>query len=322
MKTLDELRVFYNTELLAELNQFEAKRRQVMQNSVIVFAVLLVCGLLIGGAIVTCTGNPVMLLLPLIIGIALGAAVFGFLNRDYKAEFKQRIISRLIRFVEPQLTYQPQQCVSKEVFKQSSIFQHHIDRYHGEDCVSGKVGQTEIVFSEVHAEYMTTSGSGKHRRTEWHTIFKGLFFIADFNKYFHGQTVILPDTAEKLFGGFGQTLQSWTPGRAELIKLEDPEFEKEFVVYGDDQVEARYILSPSLMQRITEFRNKTGGNLYLSFTGSRLYVAVPLARNMFEPSYFTCAADFKCIEEYYHDLLLAVGIVEDLNLNTRIWSKT
>ena len=44
--------------------------------------------------------------------------------------------------------------------------------------------------------------------------------------------------------------------RPPLVKLEDPEFEKHFVVSGEDQVEARYILSTCLMQRLTDFRNK------------------------------------------------------------------
>ena len=72
--------------------------------------------------------------------------------------------------------------------------------------------------------------------------------MADFNKNFNGHTVVLPDTAEKILGKFGQSLQSMS-SRGELVKLEDPEFEKEFCVYGDDQVEARYILSPALMKR-------------------------------------------------------------------------
>lgn len=321
MKTLDELKQYYDSELLTELRQLEAQRKQVMRSSLIAFGVILIMGLIVGAIILSSTGNPIALLIGLIAAVILGAIVSGFLSRGYKSEFKQRIIGRLVRFIEPALTYRPEHCITEDVFQQSDIFQHRIDRYDGEDYVSGKVGQTEITFSEVHAEYKTTSGSGKNRQTHWHTIFKGLFFIADFNKHFQGQTAVLPDTAEKLFGRFGQTLQSMAPGRNQLIKLEDPEFERHFVVYGSDQIEARYILSPALMQRICDFKQKTNTELYLSFTGSKVYVAIPVTKNMFEPAYFSCVADFECIAEYYRDLIVAVGIVEDLNLNTRIWTK-
>ncbi|MFT5169968.1 MAG: hypothetical protein ACI8Q2_000583, partial [Candidatus Omnitrophota bacterium] len=43
--------------------------------------------------------------------------------------------------------------------------------------------------------------------------------------------------------------------------------------------------------------------------------------NLFEPRIFKTLLDFKPIEEYFEDLSFAIGIVEDLNLNTRIWSK-
>jgi hypothetical protein len=322
MKTIEELKTFYETELLSDLRQLEGRRKQAMQSSMIAFAAILIVGL-IAGMIILANGGPApLLIIPVVLAVIVGCGVFGLMSSGYKSEFKNRVIAPLIRFIAPGLEYRPEQCISKDIFKGSGIFTQRIDRYRGEDCVLGKVDQTQIMFSEVHAEYKTTSGTGKNRRTEWHTIFKGLFFIADFNKHFNGQTLVLPDTAQKLFGRFGQTLQSWAVGRGELIKMEDPLFEHEFVVYGTDQIEARYILSPSLMQRITEFKIKTGDRLYLSFTGSKVYVAVPIARNMFEPAYLSCADDFKCISEYYADLSMAIGIVDELNLNTRIWSKT
>ncbi len=321
MKTLDELKDFYQTELTADLQQLEARRRQVAQNSMIAGGVVFVLGLIITGAIMAQGAPPVVLVFVLIGCIVVGAIAFAIIGRGYKAEFKQRIISKIIGFLEPGLTYRPDGLIDKHTFKASALFNHSIDRYKGEDRVQGIVGKTDIAFSEIHAEYKTTSGTGKNRRTQWHTIFKGLFFIADFNKHFRGQTVVLPDTAEKLFGGFGKMLQSWNAARADLIKLEDPEFEREFVVYGSDQIEARYILSPALMRRILDFQRKTGTKIHLSFTGSNVYVALPMAKNCFEPKYFAAADDFTAIAEYYHDLNLAIRIVEDLNLNTRIWTK-
>ncbi|MHC4389637.1 MAG: DUF3137 domain-containing protein [Planctomycetota bacterium] len=185
------------------------------------------------------------------------------------------------------------------------------------DYVSGKIGATRIEFSELHAEYESGSGKNRSRRT----VFKGLFFIADFNKHFTCQTIVLPDTAENLFGSFGKLFQSWNILRGQLIKLEDPEFERNFVVYGNDQIQARYILSTSLMERIVDFKRKTNRRIYLSFVGSKVFVAISFTKDLFEPRLFQTILDFGLIQEYFGDLQLAVGIVEDLNLNTRIWSK-
>ena len=116
-------------------------------------------------------------------------------------------------------------------------------------------------------------------------------------------------------------LQSWNLSRPDLIQLEDPEFEKEFVVYGKDQIEARYILSLSLMQRILDFKRKTGQKIFLSFIDSKVFIGVWSDHVLFEPKILSTLLDFDLIREYFDDLQLAIGIVDDLNLNTRIWSK-
>ena len=188
--------------------------------------------------------------------------------------------------------------------------------------MEGKIGATAIRFCELHTQYKTTRRDSKgHTHTEWHTIFRGLFFMGDFNKHFSGSTIVLPDSAEALFGKFGQWLQSFSFGRDQLIKMDDPEFEKLFVVYGTDQIESRYILSPALMQRIVEFKTKRQKSIYLSFVGSSIFVALSETRALFEPKIFSSILDFETVCEYFEDLRVAVEIVEDLNLNTRIWSK-
>jgi hypothetical protein len=311
MKTLDQLREFYDTDLKRDLADFERQRQKIVNHSMIVFGVLAAVGVV----------GPVFLLFILIGCVIIGGVYYYFAGLDYRSGFKVIILRKLITFVEPGLDYRPGQGIAQPMFMAAGMFQHHIDRYKCEDMIGGKVGKTEIAFSEVHAEYKTTSHTGKSRHTEWHTIFKGLFFIADFNKDFCGRTVVLPDTAEKLFGLFGQTLQSWSSSYGQLVRLEDVEFEKEFVVYGTDQIEARYILSPALMERILMFGRKAGKKIYLSFLGSKVFAAIPVQENMFEPKMFSSVLDFNVIAEYYAQLQLGVGIVDELNLNTRIWTK-
>lgn len=60
--------------------------------------------------------------------------------------------------------------------------------YNGKDFVGGKVVDTDIAFSEVHAEYKTETIDMKGRkRTNWHTIFKGVLFVAKFPKRAKGK---------------------------------------------------------------------------------------------------------------------------------------
>jgi hypothetical protein len=93
------------------------------------------------------------------------------------------------------------------------------------------------------------------------------------------------------------------------------------VVYGTDQIESRYILSTSLMRRILEYKRKTGKALHLSFANSNIYVAITTGRDMFEPRLFRSLVGAETLREYLDDLQMILGIVEDMNLNTRIWTK-
>jgi hypothetical protein len=317
MKTLEALHRFYQEELLSDLRELEAQRRQLAQRVILVGGGLVGGALLVGGLLALNMGSPVPLFFCLIPAGLLAGFVCKSIIKGYRGQFKGKIIAKLVHFIDSGLSYSPFDGVSQQTFKMSTLFKHHIDRYRAEDQVHGTVGRTAMGFSEVHAEYKTHDKNGDH----WHTIFKGLFFVADFNKHFHGRTVVLPDTAERLLGGLGKMLQKWNISRDQLIQLEDPEFEKEFAVYGTDQVEARYILSTSLMERVLNFKRKTGKRIHIAFVGSYVFVAIPYKKNLFEPKLFTSLLNFSPIAEYVNDLQLGVGVVEDLNLNTRVWSK-
>jgi hypothetical protein len=109
---------------------------------------------------------------------------------------------------------------------------------------------------------------------------------------------------------------------SDLVKLEDPAFEKQFVVRASDQVEARYVLSPALMARMLDFKNQTGRDVQFSLVGSNIYVAIPFSSDLFEPKLWSSGLDMARIRTYFDAIEMTARIVEALNLNTRIWTKT
>ena len=322
MKSMEDFKSFYESDLRPTLEKLEGERKASVRNSLIATGVIVVIALVIGGVILGGGGEPQFMLFVGVIGLMLAAGAWWLFTKDFKSNFKNTIIRRIIEYVDPSLKYAPTGKISRSEFQSSTLFKHRIDRYKGEDLVKGQIEKTAIRFSELHAEYKTESRDSKgNKKTHWHTIFKGLFFIADFNKDFNGRTVVLPDSAEKFFGRLGKKLQEWNVSRDDLVKMEDVEFEKEFVVYGTDQVEARYILSTALMRRILEFKRKMKVPVHIGFVHSNIYMALSIKKNMFEPRILTSILDFGMVREYLEDLMLAVGIVEDMNLNTRIWTK-
>ena len=311
MKTMAEFQQLYDTELRPVLEGFEGRRKKICRTLVTVAASLLaVLGILVA-AVPLMRAQPQPIIIGGVVALGIMFLTYWLLTKDFVPQFKREVIARVVEFCDPSLSYSPKRHVTEHQFRQSRIFEHGIDRFRGEDHVSGRIGQTDMEFSEIHAEYKTTTTDSKgHRRTQWHTIFKGLFFIGDFNKHFRTSTIVLPDVAERFLGFLGTKLQELNFTRSgKLVKLEDPEFEKEFAVYGDDQVEARYVLSTSLMRRILDFKKKTGNQICLSFVASNVYLGISTGRNLFEPRIFRTLLEFDLVRQYLEDLELAVGIV-------------
>ncbi|WP_448574392.1 DUF3137 domain-containing protein [Trichothermofontia sp.] len=322
----------YHGELQTVLNQLETQRRAVQKRG------LMAAGW-IGGSVLVLflfaslirLGGMVLFVFLAIAGATLWYAFLAGPMGQYRNDFKQQVIQRLVKLYDKSLSYNPTGGISQSEFRGSQIYQQRIDRYHQEDLIYGLLDKTAVRFSEVHAEYKTTTTDSKGRpQTHWHTIFKGVFFIADFNKHFQGRTIVLPDHLESAWGGMGSWLQSLMPKRnigampGELVKLEDPTFERLFAIYSTDQIEARYILSTSLMQRLVEFHDRVGKPLALSFIDSKLHLAIPNNKNLFEPPsiwFGSALMTQQEVQTYFDDIKLAAAIVEDLNLNRRIWTK-
>lgn len=321
LRTSDEFRAFFENTLAGGLNALEEQRKRIVGNLKVLYVVLAALGVA-AAATVLAAGEPPLLILVVIVLVVIGGIGHYLIARGFRDRFKTAVVSQMVRFFGPDFRYRPREFISRERFVEGRIFEHRIDRYRGEDFITGTAGKTHFECSEVHAEYKTTSSDSKGRRkTHWHTIFKGLYFIADFNKHFQGTTLVLPDMAESTLGWIGQKLQEWNFSRpGELVKLEDPEFEKQFVVYSTDQIESRYILSPSLMERLVSFQRKFRHMVHLSFIGGSVHIAVNPGKNLFEPSIFKPVSYATCCE-LFEDMGLVLGIVDDLNLNTRIWSK-
>ena len=240
----------------------------------------------------------------------------------FKKRFKREIFPIVINEVQPGVHNNPDSHISESIYHKSRIFLQNVDRFNGEDYFSGTVGETKIEFSEIHAEDKQVRVDSKGKtRTEYVTVFRGLFFVTEFHKHFKGETYVLPDTTESWLGRLGRKLQKWNWSRPDLVELENPKFEKLFSVYGTDQVESRYLLTPKMMELIMELRSKFGCTTHMSFLDDKFYIALSSNHDFFELKFSESLMNSKGLEQLIFELNACFNIVEDLQLNTRIWSK-
>lgn len=258
-----------------------------------------------------------------IIGIVLYQIRAGSVARAFKSKYKNTVVPPLLNTIDSQLGYEPEGGIGSGVFVDSELYKTQPDRYSTEDLIRGRYGETSLMLAEIHAEdRQTTTDSEGRTRTRYVTIFKGLMLVADFHKHFQGRTFVFPDKAEKLFGGVGRFFQKLSGRKStDLIQLEDPEFEKAFAVHATDEIEARYILSTSMMRRLLDMKSRFGDDVRVGFKNSSVYLAVPHREAFLEPKLGTEATDPEQVEQFLGQLRYFLDTIEELNLNTRIWSK-
>ncbi|MEJ7557174.1 MAG: DUF3137 domain-containing protein [Pedobacter sp.] len=241
---------------------------------------------------------------------------------EYRHQFKHQVIAAALKSIDNSMELQYDTGLSESSFINSQLFTQEPDRYKSQDQVEGTAGKTRFSFSEVHAEYKTVTQTKNGRQEHWHTILKGFVFRADFNKHFNGVTVVRPkDMGSAIGAWFSEKLPIFSNANSEVVKLEDPDFCEAFVTYSTDQIEARYILTPSMMERLCQLNNKTKDTISVSFTNSYVNIAFPLSKDYFEPPVFKSLLDGKFLQEDLEVIRFMYGIIAELDLNTRIWTK-
>lgn len=264
-----------------------------------------------GGILLILSGYPVILLL--FVGVVSALIYYACVNsksKDFSLHYKNEVIARVIGAFCDNATYSPNEGINEEVFSNCGLFPCAPDRYHTEDLIHGYVDKTEFLCAEVHAEERRTQVGAKGQTRQYQVdIFRGFLFMADFHKDFKGKTTILRDRLFKL--RFGES----------RVKMENPDFENTFDVYSTDQVEARYLITPSMMERLLELDRKFGQGVTISFRDSTILIAIPDSKNHFEASIWNPITNIQSLSAEIETISALISIVDDLNLNTRIWSK-
>ncbi len=319
MKNKSELTDFYYKSLYPVLKKLDEQRKHVLYRVILVLSFFsLIYGALTYFFLNASDLNLDFLLASGVVYIAIVGFIYKFLIKDYTQEFKDTIIRPLITAIESKLSYASHMHVPQLHFNRSELFSHP-DKLNGNDFVKGEIDSIPLQFSDIHAQKRHKDSKG---RESYSTIFKGLFIVAEFNKHFHHKTIILPDSAQKTFGDFiGSWLQSNNFSRDSLIKMDNVAFEKEFVVYGSDQIEARYILSHTLMEKLILLKKRSGHPVYFSFVGANIHIAIYYDKDLFEPTLYKSLLKYKTAMEYVDTLHMAIGIVQELQLNQKLWSK-
>lgn len=248
------------------------------------------------------------LFFPCFIAIFLYQSYKNFITRNFKIKFKYEILKNIINNINENLEYYPDKFISKDEFYYPKIYKI-ADIYRGNDLIQGIFKDVNVKLSDLFLEEKIVTYDEKGNENVYYkTIFKGIFFIADFNKSFSSKTYVLSKNTS-FFMGFGSRAY-----------MDDALFEKAFKTYTNDQINARYILTPSFMERILKIRDFFKKEINIAFLDNKIYIYLEFNYDSFEPNLkANLLGENSILNIYESEILNLLNLVEELKLNQKIW---
>lgn len=251
------------SEVMPVLSGFENERKQRLTWAIVAAIVLVILGL---GVFIGIDSNQSGKLAFALFGAAWG--VWAWIKKSFEHKVKRLIMPTLMHAV-PGFFWQETPPVTAEDISNCMIFPFTNASKTFDDCFLGEYRKVKVAMSEC--EYEIRSGNSSN------TVFQGIVIRFSMNKNFDGTTIIRPKKSR-----CSDNYKDLKKAKLSEVKLEDPEFDKKYVVYSTDQVEARYLITTAFMERFKMIENAFSSKFaYCSFKGKSIYIAPHTGKDLF-----------------------------------------
>ncbi len=142
--------------------------------------------------------------------------------------------------------------------------------------------------------------------------FRGVIVEFTMNKNFEGQTIILDNTAD------GRCVRV-NKKKYNVVNLEDVEFMKDYTVYSDNQIEARYLITTAFIDRLKNIKNQFKCKyLRVAFKDNKIVIAVHTDRDMFKMADMNSDTGKETFMALFNEILSVLEFIEQLKLNQKL----
>ncbi|MEZ5648525.1 MAG: DUF3137 domain-containing protein [Alphaproteobacteria bacterium] len=317
MTNTHDLSTFYSTRIAPHLASLEQERRRVIGYR---YALMAIVFAVLSSILISYIFAPAWIGFPIAASVicCLGAA---FLSARIGVDLANRVKSVFVNETAYFLNLIPGNRTTGEPITLGTFQRYGIlptgnessieDHFHGH-----KDGlEIDIADTVIKSKTTTRDSDGKTKTTTT-LLFRGPVFRISYNRPLKAQIVLVKD-----WGKFINLLNRFTIA-GERVHIEDPKFEEYFEVYATDQIEARYILTPSFIERLISLSDHVQKRpLGIAFHEGFIYVTLNTGVDWFEPgSLWTSLMDLQRVERLVQQLGLVFNMIQILNLagKTRI----
>ncbi|MBT1686414.1 DUF3137 domain-containing protein [Dawidia soli] len=241
-------------------------------------------------------------------------------NTNFTA-FKKSVFSRLVHYINPGFEYIEKAHIGLREWLHAGLFTEENYSITGGDQIIGMHNGVPFQSCNLTVTYRPNFTS---ERDPDDCVFSGNYFVARFHKTFPTPIYIHP--RKGVFGAINDsTTTSYLNTEGNKILLEDPDFQEQFNVYCDDQVVARYVLTPVMMERLKAINKRNKGKLYMAINQNNIVMATNSenATEVGNAAYgmmFT-KIDLALLDRIYQELTEQLAMIDTLKLNQALWKK-
>ena len=226
-------------------------------------------------------------------------------KKAYKAYFVEEQLGRYFTDIK----YDHTAGLDREILRRTGMV-YTGDRYSSNDLTIGRYKNVGFTQADVHIERAHTDKNGNK---SYSTVFLGRYMVFEFPKRFSSRLMLSHSNSptRKKSEDNSRTLT--------MIKTESVDFDKTFVTYAEDGMEALYILTPDFMERVQKLSQEHNNQVSFYFYDNMMIIGVNDGNDIFEAPSFERPIDEKTeMQRVNGEMALIINIIDGLKLDRKI----
>lgn len=225
--------------------------------------------------------------------------------RYYKKNYRGLILDYLLKGYE--YSFVPEGKASEKIFKESQFAGYYED-YNGSDKLTinipnddGSKSGCHLTLCDIDVTKTVEDSDGDTRTV---TVYKGVFGYVEFP--FEFKCILCIDSN---YIKEGKKLKG--------VTLEDIVFNKKFMVISDDQIESRYILTPTMMENLLALEKRFNGTK-ITLVDNRMYIGA-IHKNLFELEGIDGTNIESAFDIFYEEVEAILKIIDEIRNNNKVF---